>query len=502
MVFLGYLFRGIADPESWRSDRFLLLKSLQAMTDEYFRMAPDGPLIAGAVPRSLQNAAQSVPELFGGEVLIIDENDRVAVSSAAEPLMSGKVTVSDLFGSENTWLTIRSGRERIMARTLPVKSGWRVVYLGPAWEMNRYVITFWFAAAAVLLSIGFFFPFIMVFECRHITRPLKTMAERARGFSQGTRVLVQENYRISEIDYLNTAMCEMMDTITERENTLRLMNDSLEDLVEERTRAYQETIEKLRSTRDQLLLSERMAALGSLVSGIAHEINTPMSIGITAASYMNERTRNIMAEWDAQNLTREALEQYLRDTGESSGIVLANLDHAARIIKSLKQVAVDQQLDEHREFDLVSYIKDIIMSLKHQLRPGKHQIALESGNPVLVDTYPGVITQVINNLVFNSITHGFGDREGGQIRISARDEGDDVILVYRDDGRGLAEDELKHIFEPFYTTRRGQGGTGLGMNIVQNLVRDKLKGSIEIAQPEGGGAGFVIRFPRSSKGDL
>jgi signal transduction histidine kinase len=502
MVLLGYLFRGIADPESWRSDRLLLLKSLQAMTDEYFRIAPDGTLIAGAVPRSLQNAAASAAELFGGEVLIIAEDGGIMVSSAAEPLMSGTLRISDLSGSESTWLTLKTGRTRTMVRTLSAKSGLKMVYLGPAMDMNRYVITFWLSAAAVLVSVGIILPALLFFEHRHVSRPLKTMAHRAQGFSSGTPFLVRENFRIREIDYLNTAMCEMMDTITERENTLRLMNNSLEDLVEERTWAYQETIEKLRSTRDQLLLSERMAALGSLVSGIAHEINTPMSIGITAASYMNERTRNIMAEWDAQNLTREALEQYLRDTGESSGIVLANLDHAARIIKSLKQVAVDQQLDEHREFELVSYIKDIIMSLKHQLRPGKHQIALESGNPVLVDTYPGVITQVINNLVFNSITHGFGDREGGQIRISARDEGDDVILVYRDDGRGLAEDELKHIFEPFYTTRRGQGGTGLGMNIVQNLVRDKLKGSIEIAQPEGGGAGFVIRFPRSSKGDL
>ena len=153
-------------------------------------------------------------------------------------------------------------------------------------------------------------------------------------------------------------------------------------------------------------------------------------------------------------------------------------------------------LDERREFELSSYINDIILSLKYQLKGGKHNIEAEPNGVIMVDTYPGAITQILNNLVFNSITHGFEGREDGQIRISCNEEDGEVVMTYRDNGRGLSEEEYQRIFDQFYTTRRGSGGTGLGMNIVLKLVSERLKGSIVVSQQHSEGAGFTIRFPQ------
>ncbi|MCK5250676.1 MAG: HAMP domain-containing histidine kinase, partial [Spirochaetaceae bacterium] len=295
---------------------------------------------------------------------------------------------------------------------------------------------------------------------------------------------------------------DMMDALMNREESLRQLNKTMEEKVNERTRVYEETIDTLRTARDQLLLTEKMAVLGTLVSSVAHEISTPLSIGVTAASFLNERTAGIYGDWDSQALTQENLEQFLKDSDEASRIIQINLDHAAKILSSLKQVAVDQQMDERREFELGSYLEDILLGLKHQLKSGKHRISAVTEGVVMVNTYPGAITQILNNLVFNSITHGFGGKEAGRIRISCREEGDEIFMIYEDDGRGLTEVEYRRIFDQFFTTRRGSGGTGLGMNIVHNLVTVKLLGQIEVSAPEGGGAGFTIRFPKNNAGEV
>jgi C4-dicarboxylate-specific signal transduction histidine kinase len=357
---------------------------------------------------------------------------------------------------------------------------------------HAYRVILVVVTAAVVVVV----PFILFMVRRYIVIPLTSISERAQEFSGGTPILIREQFPVKEIDELAHAMNEMIETVMSREDSLQRMNDDLESKVKKRTKAHEDTIETLRSARDQLLLSEKMSALGSLVSGVAHEINTPLSIGVTAASFLNERTRNLYEEWDEQSLTQDNLERFLKDAEESSRIIQNNLDQAARILSSLKQVAVDQQLDERREFELSSYINDIILSLKYQLKGGKHSIQADSNGVIMVDSYPGAITQILNNLVFNSITHGFEGREDGRIRISYDEDDGDVVMNYRDNGRGLSEEEYQRIFDQFYTTRRGSGGTGLGMNIVLKLVSERLKGSIVVSQGHSEGAGFTIRFPQ------
>jgi len=355
-----------------------------------------------------------------------------------------------------------------------------------------YRVFFW----TFLVAMTVFIPMLAIMNRSMIIRPLLRISERTRAFSGGIQVPVRESFTVREVDDLASSVNDMMEAVISREDALTRLNESLEEKVRERTRAHEQTIETLRSAREQLMLSEKMAVLGSLVSGVAHEINTPMSIGVTAASFLNERTRSMLGVWDRQALTQEDFERYLKDADEASRIIQSNLDHATRIINSLKQVAVDQQADERREFELGSYLDDILLSLKHQVKPGRHVLEAHTDGIILMDSYPGAVTQILNNLVFNSVVHGFGDREGGRIRIQCHAEGDEVVLVYTDDGRGLNDEEQLRIFDQFFTTRRDQGGTGLGMNIVRDLVITKLQGRIDITNPDGGGAGFTIRFPR------
>jgi C4-dicarboxylate-specific signal transduction histidine kinase len=323
-----------------------------------------------------------------------------------------------------------------------------------------------------------------------------------KNFITALRVLIRDRYKIRELDDLAISVNNMMDAVTSREESLRMLNETLEQKVRERTDAHEKTLETLQNARNQLLLTEKMAALGSLVSGVAHEINTPRSIGVTAASFLNGRINNIYHDWDSQVLTQENLERFLKDSDEASSIVQNNLDHAAKILNSLKQVAVDQQLDERREFELGSNINDILLSLKHQLRLGKHQMNANPDGVILVYTSPGAIIQILNNLVFTSITHGFSQKEGGRINISSRVGSDEVIMVYEDNGRGHSNEEYERIFGLYCTTRRGTGGSDLGMNIVFNLVTEKLNGQIEITLPANGGSGFTIRFPKITGGDI
>lgn len=359
---------------------------------------------------------------------------------------------------------------------------------------TRYVYRVILVVVAVAIVVVV--PFILFMVRRCIVIPLTRISERTQEFTDGTPVLIREQFPVKEIDSLAHAINDMIETVLNREDALQRMNDDLESKVKKRTKAHEDTIETLRSARDQLLLSEKMSALGSLVSGVAHEINTPLSIGVTAASFLNERTQRLYQEWDEQILTQDNLERYLIDAEESSRIIQNNLDQAARILNSLKQVAVDQQIDERREFELSSYINDIILSLKYQLKDGKHRIEVESNGVIMVDTYPGALTQILNNLVFNSITHGFEGREDGLIRISYNEEDGEVVMNYQDNGRGLSEEEYRRLFDQFYTTRRGRGGTGLGMNIVLKLVSERLQGSIVVSQQNIEGTGFTIRFPQ------
>ncbi len=348
----------------------------------------------------------------------------------------------------------------------------------------------------VTATIGILVSLLIIGIRRLILLPIKKLTAGETKFSSGDPPLVRESYCVSEIHELAHSINDMIEEVMSREEILRDLNESLEEKILERTRAHEETIETLRSTRDRLLVSEKMSALGALVSGVAIEIITPLSIGITAASFLNERTRMLKKRFDDQSLTQEDLERFFTDSEESSGIIQNNLDRTMRIITSLKQVASDQQSDQRRKFELGSYLNDVEMSMKHLLKPGKHELIVEPDGLILMNTYPGTVSRIVNDLVQNSITHGFHNIEGGKIRIGCREEGEDAIIEYRDNGRGLTEEEYRRLsgMEPAGVDI-GVTGCGLGMSIVRKLVK-RLGGSFAIDPSADKGVHYILKVPK------
>ncbi len=255
------------------------------------------------------------------------------------------------------------------------------------------------------------------------------------------------------------------------------------------------TIETLKKTQEQLIQSEKMAALGELVAGVAHEINTPVGIGITGASFLYSKTLDIHKLYDSGALKRSELEAYFTTVEKLSSSILMNMKRAGDLITSFKQIAVDQSTEEKRLFNLKEYIKDVLLSIQPGYKEKKYSIDIICRDDIFIYSYPGVYSRIITNLVINSFEHGFRGREKGKIIFKITCKEDTLIFVYRDDGVGMTEEQTSKIFDPFYTTTRGKGGTGLGMSIVFNLVTRTLKGTIACKSSYGSGIVFVIKIP-------
>ncbi|WP_247896285.1 ATP-binding protein [Azospirillum argentinense] len=270
---------------------------------------------------------------------------------------------------------------------------------------------------------------------------------------------------------------------------------------EERAQAAREEAERalrdLKEAQAHLIQSEKMAALGSLVAGVAHEINTPIGIALTGASLVAERTRVIRRDFEAGTLRRPDFADFLDMAGEAAQLMLLNIDRAAQLIQSFKQIAVDQASEERRVFDLRDYIDEVLRSLGVRIKRAAHGVEVDCPADLLIDGYPGALSQVLTNLVMNSIIHGYAPGQHGTLRVAARAVGgDEVELVYADDGRGIPSELHGKVFEPFFTTSRGTGGSGLGLNIVYNIATRRLRGRIALDSAPGRGAAFTLRFPR------
>lgn len=289
--------------------------------------------------------------------------------------------------------------------------------------------------------------------------------------------------------------------LKQAEATLRRLNETLESRVEQRTHELHGANAELRAllhqltqAQHQLVESEKLASLGSLVAGVAHEINTPLGIGVTASSYLQDETTRLSQAIADGNTSPEQLRQYGERIGEAAELVLRNLRRADRLVKSFKQVAVDQAGGDVRETNVGKCIDGVVIALRPSLRHGQHALKLDCADDVLLRTSPGALGQIVTNLVINSITHGFDEGWPGEISIHLTRTDDGAQLDYSDNGKGMSEEVRARIYEPFYTTRRGQGGSGLGMHIVYTLVTQVLHGSIELDSEPGAGVHFCIAF--------
>ena len=298
----------------------------------------------------------------------------------------------------------------------------------------------------------------------------------------------------NDIEYI---LCTGQD-ITERkkaEDELKRAHADLESRVKERTIELAQSLASLKQTQEELVRSERLVALGNMVAGIAHEINTPLGIGVTETSFLNDKNAEIIEKFESETLTRPNFEKYLKLVSESTNSIFRNLTRSANLIKNFKQVAVDQTSLEKRVFNLKEYIEGVILSLGPEIKRTKHNIIVTCPEELIIDSYPGTYSQIITNLIMNSLIHGFEGIEKGEIEFDIKKESNTLLFKYCDNGVGIDKKILKQIFDPFFTTKRNRGGTGLGMNIVYNLVSQKLNGQIKCNSSLGKGTEFIIEVP-------
>ena len=253
--------------------------------------------------------------------------------------------------------------------------------------------------------------------------------------------------------------------------------------------------ESLEAAREQLLVSEKLASLGGLVAGVAHEINTPIGIGVTAASHLQEQTEDLVERMASGQLKKSQLEAYVQMASDSAGILLGNLRRAAELIQGFKQVAVDQSSDERRSFEVRPYLDDVLLSLAPNLRKTPHKLDFSCEEGLILSGHPGNWSQIVTNLVMNALLHAFESDKPGTMTLAVRRVDGRILMTFSDDGRGIPPDQLKQIFDPFFTTRRGQGGSGLGLHVVYNLATQAMDGRVSCESELGKGTRFAFDFP-------
>ncbi len=302
----------------------------------------------------------------------------------------------------------------------------------------------------------------------------------------------EEPQLYEELTRVNNDLANTQRELAKKNVQLQQQQKKLETL----NQTLRSTIEELQKTRDELIQSEKMASLGRLVSGFAHEINTPIGVALTAASAIDETTHTVNFMLNQEDVSETELVAALEKLSLASQLTMSNLRRAAELVSSFKRTSIDQTVETKRLFGLHEIIHDIIVSLNSKFK--KTAITIESHCPTTLNlySYPGIMSQILTNLMLNSLIHGFDEGQlAGKIIINAYGEDNRVHLDYSDTGKGMEQEVLEKLFEPFYTTKRARGGTGLGMYICYNLVVTRLKGTISCQSQVGTGSQFYINFP-------
>ncbi len=361
----------------------------------------------------------------------------------------------------------------------------------------------WRVAWITLGLIGFAL-FIAILVGRKIVKPIDKLCDV-------THQIINGNYTVSAVvagDSEIAALANAFNLMTERLkyafDELHVQQAQLENQVQKRTKQLsiakdeaEHSLILLQETQENLVQAEKMAALGSLVAGVAHEINTPIGITLTSASFLNVETEKVVILYQQGELGGDELEAYFDTAKQSTQLMTINCHRAADLIQSFKQVAVDQTSDNQREFNLKTYIEEVLLSLRPALKKTHIHVVLNCPPDLCLLGYPGAVSQILTNFVMNSLLHAYEPDQHGTISLTVRQLPDDKIeLRYSDDGKGIPSEIQSKIFDPFFTTQRGNGGSGLGLNLVYNIVHQTLKGTIQVHSVEGKGTTFILNFAR------
>ncbi|QJR80298.1 HAMP domain-containing histidine kinase [Alteromonas pelagimontana] len=294
---------------------------------------------------------------------------------------------------------------------------------------------------------------------------------------------------------------QQKDELIANQRELRQENENrqyIEDELRKRNAELAKSMDTLNLAKNQLVESERMASLGGLVAGITHDVNTPIGVSVTAASFMQDRIQHLQTAFENKTLTAKSMTNFLDEAEQTTQLLISNLNRASDLIASFKQVAVDQTSEAERVFNLNNYLHEILQSLQPSFKQTQHDVVIHCPEDLEIRCAPGVIAQITTNMIMNSLVHGFDNIDNGEMAITVTEEDEEIVFKYDDNGKGLNDNDLNRLFDAFFTTKRGQGGSGLGTHIMYNLVTQALGGRIEATSEPGKGLHYTVRFPKRS----
>ncbi|MCI2283102.1 HAMP domain-containing histidine kinase [Colwellia sp. MSW7] len=365
--------------------------------------------------------------------------------------------------------------------------------------------------AVLLLLLGLtLFLLLTIIIKKKINQSITTITESVQAVSHSKNYhhtikplsILEFDVLAQNITFLLNKTARQLNKADEKHQQILLENKNLEVKVQTRTDALKEsnqellsTLEKLHQFQGQLVETEKMASLGDMVAGIAHEVNTPIGLGVTASSLLSDRLIEIKQAFEDKSLKSSQLKKFLNQGEENIGIIYRNLERAAKLISGFKKVAVDQSSVDTRVFNVKELIEEVSITLKGKLNKLHIDLNIDCAENLVVESKPGPLNQILLNLILNSIIHGFENRPDGVIEINVIYLSDQLHFSYKDNGNGISESIKTKVFEPFTTTKRGSGGSGLGLHLVYNIVTQALNGHIDFDSSVGVGTTFNITFP-------
>lgn len=375
-------------------------------------------------------------------------------------------------------------------------------------ELAQYNLAMAVVLAIVAYVISLFIRSRVLSPISSFVKEIQDITFNKNFNTQVTKPNLVELQSLSEsVNSMLKKIQQQIDKFEVAEQEITELNQNLEQKVVTRTQALRDSnqelldaLEQVHQYQSQVIQSEKMASLGQMVAGVAHEVNTPIGLGVTASTMLSDRIDEIQTELDNKSLSAKKLNRFLDESKENTQIIYRNLSRAADLVSSFKQVAVDQSADNTRLVKLESFVNEVILSLHPTLKKYQHQVQVNCDSTLEVKTKPGPINQVLINMIMNSLIHAFDREDGGVMTIDIWCNNNVCNIKYHDNGCGIEEKIKQRIFDPFVTTKRGEGGSGLGLHLVYNLITQALGGTIAVESELGQGATFNISFPVNVEG--